>query len=240
MICRLCLPQHPYAPTPQPPHPRPLRSPSHLNFALTARLAQLSHSLVEELRRRCAPAIEGLIYDEGSYKEPLCFFGIENSKGIEGDGAAANGRHAPSEWHGCLSPLAFHLFLLAPFLSAAATIRQLIHAIERGARKLPSLQQKVPLPWLKLYDALRRKSEHVRRLRLSSVRELCRQHGMPHAGLSLDEEMGAMLDFFRSLNAILWYDVPTLRELVILDPKWVVDAATCFIRDFKLKDHTER
>ena len=31
-----------------------------------------------------------------------------------------------------------------------------------------------------------------------------------------------------------------LRSLVILDPRWVIDAATCFIRDFKLKDHTER
>lgn len=49
-----------------------------------------------------------------------------------------------------------------------------------------------------------------------------------------------MLGFFHSLNAILWYDVPSLRELVILDPKWVLDAATSFIRDFKLKDHTER
>ena len=71
-------------------------------------------------------------------------------------------------------------------------------------------------------------------------REICKTFGMPHAGLELDEEMEAMLDFFRSLNAILWYDVPTLRDLVILDPKWVIDASTCFIRDFKMKDHTER
>ena len=25
---------------------------------------------------------------------------------------------------------------------------------------------------------------------------------------------------------------------VILDPQWIIDAMTCFIRDFKLKDHT--
>ena len=40
-------------------------------------------------------------------------------------------------------------------------------------------------------------------------------------------------------NAMLWYDTPTLRHLVILDVKWVVDAATSFIRQYNLKDHAE-
>ena len=38
---------------------------------------------------------------------------------------------------------------------------------------------------------------------------------------------------------MLWYDTPTLRHLVILDVKWVVDAATSFIRQYDLEDHTE-
>jgi len=38
---------------------------------------------------------------------------------------------------------------------------------------------------------------------------------------------------------LLWYDTPTLRNLVILDPKWVIDAATCFIRQHNLPDHTK-
>ena len=174
-------------------------------------LASLSARLLAELNQRCAPAVEGLIYNQVSSaldgpSSELCFFAIENSKGLAGD----------------------------------STICELVTAIEKGARSLPSMQQKVPLPWLKVYDALRRKSESMRRLKLAGVREICKQYGLPHAGLTLDEEMTAMLEFFRSLNAILWYDVPTLRNLVILDPKWVIDAATCFIRDFKLKDHTER
>ena len=44
---------------------------------------------------------------------------------------------------------------------------------------------------------------------------------------------------FLTGNAMLWYDTPTLRHLVILDVKWVVDAATCFIRQYNLKDHAE-
>ena len=38
---------------------------------------------------------------------------------------------------------------------------------------------------------------------------------------------------------MLWYDTPSLRHLVILDAKWVVDAATSFIRQYNLEDHTQ-
>ena len=43
----------------------------------------------------------------------------------------------------------------------------------------------------------------------------------------------------KTTNALLWYDLPSLRHLVILDVKWVIDAATCFIRQFNFQDHTE-
>ena len=102
------------------------------------------------------------------------------------------------------------------------------------------MNQRVPLPWLRVYDELRRLGHMQRRVQLAQVREICERHGMPHAGLSIEDELTAMLSFFHSLNAILWYDLPSMRDLVILDPRWVLDAATCFIRDFKLKDHTQR
>ena len=37
---------------------------------------------------------------------------------------------------------------------------------------------------------------------------------------------------------MLWYDELSLRDLVILDPQWVIDAACSIIRDYKLRDHT--
>ena len=77
----------------------------------------------------------------------------------------------------------------------------------------------------------------TRQLSLSRVRDIALAHGLPHAGLTLEHELDGMLSFFHSLNAVLWYDAPGLRELVILDPQWVIDAATCFIRDFELIDH---
>ena len=41
------------------------------------------------------------------------------------------------------------------------------------------------------------------------------------ASLSRDlaQELSALLAFLSSLNAVLWYDTPALRDLVILDPQ---------------------
>ena len=119
------------------------------------------------------------------------------------------------------------------------TIRELVKAVEAAAYKLPSMQQKVPLEWLRVHDELRKVGQVQRRVRLDAVRAIALKHGLPHAGFTIEEELPAMLSFFHSLSSILWYDSPNLRDLVVLDPQWVIDAVTCLIRDFKLKDHTE-
>jgi len=120
------------------------------------------------------------------------------------------------------------------------SIRELVQALERAAARLPSMRQRVPLAWLQVYDALRRLSSRQRHASLGKVRELAEAHGMPHRGLTLEQEVASMLQFFHSLNAVLWWgDVPDLAGLVILDPQWMIDAASCFIRDFGLRDHTE-
>ena len=182
----------------------------------------LSGKLLAELRKRCAPAIGGLIMnaaDEAATMRGggggggggsgegggLCFFAIENSQGYHGD----------------------------------ATIKALVAAVETAAHKLPSMKRRVPLPWLGVYDEIRRVGATRRKISFSELSSLAQKYGLPHPGFTLEQELGALLSFFHSLNAVLWYDVDALRDLVILDPQWVLDAVTCFIRDFKLKDHTE-
>ena len=98
-------------------------------------LRSLSDQLLAELKRRCAPAVDGLIMNPSMPNNELCYFGVENSKGLQGD----------------------------------ATIRELIKAIEQGAQRLPSMNQKVPLPWLQIYDELRRKGNTQRRISLAQV-----------------------------------------------------------------------
>ena len=74
---------------------------------------------------------------------------------------------------------------------------------------------------------------------LDTVQRIAEESGMPSAGLALEQELKAMLDFFHSLNVVLWYDTPSLRDLVVLDLQWIIDAVTCFIRDFDNDDPTE-
>ena len=121
-----------------------------------------------------------------------------------------------------------------------ATIRELVGAIEKAALQLPSMKQRVPLKWLRVLDALRSLSAIERCVSLSAVKAIAQQRGLPHPGIEggLERELPAMLSFFTSLNAVLWYDTPKLRDLVIIDPKWIIDAVTCFARDFKLADHS--
>ena len=86
-----------------------------------AELQQMSDRMLAELKKACAPAVEGLVMNQLNGSR-LCFFGIENQKGYQGD----------------------------------ETIRELVKAIEAAAHTLPSMKRKVPLPWLLVYDELRK------------------------------------------------------------------------------------
>ena len=72
----------------------------------------------------------------------------------------------------------------------------------------------------------------------SDFKQVCLESGLPHQGFTIDQELPALLSFFHSLNFVLWYDTDALRDLVVLDPSWVIDAVTAFVRDFEMRDHT--
>ena len=80
-----------------------------------------------------------------------------------------------------------------------ATIRHLVQAIERAARKLPSMKLTLPPAWLRVLDALKKRKERC--VQLEEVRSLAQRHGLPSANVPLDEELAVMLTFFHSRNA---------------------------------------
>jgi hypothetical protein len=71
-------------------------------------------------------------------------------------------------------------------------------------------------------------------LQLAEVHSIAKQCGLPHRGLTLEREVQALLLFFHSLCAVLWFDQPGVRELVILDPQWLIDGISCIVRNFTL------
>ena len=57
---------------------------------------------------------------------------------------------------------------------------------------------------------------------------IAKRSGLPTPGsnLALEVEIEIMLRHFHSIGAVCWFDLPNLRDLVILDPQWVLDAVT--------------
>ena len=72
----------------------------------------------------------------------------------------------------------------------------------------------MPLPWLGVYDEIRSVAHRKRKISLDELSTLAQKYGLPHPGYTLEQEMGALLQYFHSLNAVLWYDVELLRDLV--------------------------
>ncbi|KOO26944.1 gtp-binding protein [Chrysochromulina tobinii] len=141
----------------------------------------------------------------------LCFFPIENSKGFAGD----------------------------------ETIRELVGAIEEAAMELDSMKERVPAGWLAVYDALALEMSATpprQQLSLAEVTAIASRFGLPHdpARLPLEQEVQQMLSHFHSLGAVCWYDLPEapeVRELVVLDPQWIIDAVSMIICNFDDSDH---
>ena len=80
-----------------------------------------------------------------------------------------------------------------------ATIRQLVQAIERTARKQPSMKLTLPAAWLRVLDALKKRKERC--VLLEEVRSVAQRHGLPSADVPLEEELAVMLTFFHSRKA---------------------------------------
>ena len=117
------------------------------------------------------------------------------------------------------------------------TIQKLAAAIDKATDSLPTMQKLVPAGWLRVYDELRRRltvDTPEQWLPLATVMSIASQCGLPHRGLQLEQEVRALLLLFHSLCAVLWFDEPGLRELVMLDPQWLIDGISCVVRNFTL------
>ena len=164
-------------------------------------------SLSDALRQQLSEARLARVVENGE----LCFFPIENSVGFEGD----------------------------------ATLRELVAAVESRAKALPSMQQRVPSGWLAVYDHLARElAKGQQLLSLPKVTAIALQCGLPHRGgataLTLEREVELMLSYLHALGAVCWFDLPRLaglRELVILDPQWIIDAVSMVICNYEDDDH---
>jgi GTPase SAR1 family protein len=94
--------------------------------------------------------------------------------------------------------------------SRDATMVQLKAQIERSIRCSDHVTVKRPLQWFKALDALQELTCPM--VTLSAATDVAVQCGVSPSRIT------DLLDFFRDMGMIMWYNEPGLRETVILDP----------------------
>jgi len=108
------------------------------------------------------------------------------------------------------------------------TIQELRESIMDTACGMKHIEMQVPLAWTRIYDKLMETKK--RNLTISDVIEISKKYQIDSM-----EQASAMLSFFHQLGMILHFNkTEELRDLVILEPQWLVDALTMVIRDFEL------
>ena len=87
---------------------------------------------------------------------------------------------------------------------------------------------KVPLCWRRAYDAMRRAGGPY--LKLQQAKELAERCGADGG----DAEMDEMLTFMHEVGLLVRFSAVSLRDYVILEPQWLIDALCVIICDSKL------
>jgi GTPase SAR1 family protein len=98
-------------------------------------------------------------------------------------------------------------------------VRAIQAAVQKSLEEEEYLKAKVPLQWLRVFDALMLEKEQcdVPFKYLTDVEQIASDCGLPFCGLSLQEEVLRMLKYFNDLGLLMHHDCPTLRHLVVLD-----------------------
>jgi serine/threonine protein kinase/GTPase SAR1 family protein len=98
-------------------------------------------------------------------------------------------------------------------------VREMQAAVQKSLEEEEYLKAKVPLQWLRVFDALMLEKEQcdVPFKFLTDVEQIASDCGLPFCGLSLQEEVLRMLKYFNDLGLLMYRDCPSLHHLVVLD-----------------------
>lgn len=117
--------------------------------------------------------------------------------------------------------------------SSISELRAEIERITADPEMCLQVCEDVPVEWLAVLDRFRAKhAEGSRRVSFADAIELGRECKLgSYDGISCESEVEAMPNKFHRLGAICWRSEKTVREVVVLDPQWLIDAATTVVRD---------
>eukprot|EP00943_MAST-04B_sp_MAST-4B-sp1_P004011 g4011.t1 len=117
-------------------------------------------------------------------------------------------------------------------------IERLRDAIEKAVFHDPSRYAtcEIPYTWLQVSDHYKRQAQlHVNYVSLEEFSKVA----IEECGVSNEEEVGIMLDFFHQLGVFVHYNEPhTVSGTVILDPQWIIDVISTVICDYNIHGST--
>jgi serine/threonine protein kinase/GTPase SAR1 family protein len=98
-------------------------------------------------------------------------------------------------------------------------VRAIQAAVQKRLEEEEYLKAKVPLQWLRVFDALMLEKEQCDMpfKFLTDVEQIASGCGLPFCGLSLQEEVLRMLKYFNDLGLLMYHDCPSLRHIIVLD-----------------------
>jgi len=112
-------------------------------------------------------------------------------------------------------------------------IQQLRVEIMDTVSKMSHIKMMVPLVWTRIYDRLIETKN--RNMSINDVIDISNKYGIVD-----EQQVTAMLALFHQLGMLLHFNKTNeLRDLVILEPQWIVDALTMVIRDFELHPYND-
>eukprot|EP00039_Didymoeca_costata_P016580 m.299550 g.299550 ORF g.299550 m.299550 type:complete len:1706 (-) comp16415_c0_seq19:74-5191(-) len=113
------------------------------------------------------------------------------------------------------------------------SIDLLRNTIETLAVNQEHVHEKGPITWLRVRDQLAALvSQGKHRISLYEVEKIAANQGLGQVkDLSIQLEVTLMLNKFHQIGICVWFDVPNLRDLVVLNPQWLINAASTLIRD---------
>ena len=116
--------------------------------------------------------------------------------------------------------------------SVRALRKQIETVIAEHPYIAPHVRMRMPIEWLKVLDNLTElvKSNRQRIPRNDFV-EIARDCGLGTTRISLEDEVDGLLLKFHTLGLLVWHNKPSLRNMVVLDPQWLINAAATIIRD---------
>ena len=115
-----------------------------------------------------------------------------------------------------------------------ATMTELRQAVDEAVREQEYVGLEVPVSWLACYDYLQHEfsgkgNPPPKRLSLEQFVTVASRFG-----IKVDIASDQMLQVLHEFGLLLRFSDPQLREVVILDPQWLLDTFSAIIRDFDL------